>query len=119
MNDIFICDSCGKECKPIEDTFSYTGTHCTHGRSGTEKTGDILSDCCHEEAVLKEDWDQRVDMRTCEVTDIIPQDYPDFCDAHISFAEKNNGEPLDEDELEKLNDECGDWINQYCLENWR
>ena len=60
----------------------------------------------------------KVDMKTCEVDDINPRDYPDFCDAYISYAEYANGEELDDEALEKLNDEAGDWINQYCLENY-
>ena len=57
-----------------------------------------------------------VDMSTCVVEGIDPKDYPDFCDAYISYAEYTDGTPLTDDELEKLQDESGDWINQYCLE---
>ena len=58
-----------------------------------------------------------VDMNTCVVENICREDYPDFCDAYISYAEYTDGTPLTDVELEKLNDESGDWINQYCLED--
>ena len=58
-----------------------------------------------------------VDMSTCVVDDIVAQDYPDFCDAYISYAEWSDGTPLTDDELEELQDQSGDWINQYCLED--
>ena len=60
----------------------------------------------------------KVDMNTCQVENIIKEDYPDFVDAYISYAEYTDGTPLNDDELEKLQDESGDWINQYCQENW-
>ncbi len=40
------CSECGDICKLVEETFDYAGTHCTHGNSGTHKTGRWLSDCC-------------------------------------------------------------------------
>ena len=58
-----------------------------------------------------------VNMNSCVVDDIVAQEYPDFCDAYISYAEYTDGTPLTDEELEKLNDESGDWINQYCLED--
>lgn len=30
------------------------------------------------------------------------RDYPDFCDAYVSYAEHENGEPLTPDELDSL-----------------
>ena len=32
-------------------------------------------------------------------------DYPDFCDAHIIYAEHDNGVPYSEEELNDLNDD--------------
>ena len=40
------CCGCGNECKAIEETFDYTGTHCTNGNGGTHRTGNYISDCC-------------------------------------------------------------------------
>lgn len=43
------CTECGKECNAIEETFDYSGTHCTFGMSGTHHTGHYVSDCCSAE----------------------------------------------------------------------
>ena len=42
-------------------------------------------------------------------------DYPDFCDAFVLSADKLDGTPLNEVELEKLN-ECGETIS-YVNDN--
>lgn len=39
-----------------------------------------------------------------EIEDIDYKDYPDFCDAHIVYAERD-GIPLTDDEIEELNNE--------------
>jgi len=44
--DKYRCLDCGDECKIVEETFDYAGTHCTHGKSGTHHTGHYVSDCC-------------------------------------------------------------------------
>jgi hypothetical protein len=49
-----ICPDCGEECTivPLDNSFDYAGTHCTHGRSGTHKPegyGTPVSDCCDAE----------------------------------------------------------------------
>jgi len=41
---------------------------------------------------------------TIEVEDIFHWDAPDYCDAFISYAEKN-GVPLTDEELDTLNDD--------------
>jgi hypothetical protein len=38
-----------------------------------------------------------------ELDDIDTRDYPDFCDAYITYAEHKDGTPLTEAELEALN----------------
>ena len=48
------CDECGDECAAVEETFDYAGTHCTHGRSGTHRTGHYVSDCCLAEITTEE-----------------------------------------------------------------
>jgi hypothetical protein len=40
-----------------------------------------------------------------DVDGIDYNDYPDFCDAFISYAEWDDGTPLSDDELDKLNDD--------------
>jgi hypothetical protein len=44
-----------------------------------------------------------------EVDGVDPRDYPDFCEAYISFARwADTGEALADEELNKLNEECQD-----------
>lgn len=38
-----------------------------------------------------------------EFSGIDMSDAPDFCDAYITYAEHENGEPLNENELDELN----------------
>ena len=54
MNDTYKCTDCGDECKLVEETFDYPGTHCNHGIAGTHHTGHYVSDCCLAEAELEE-----------------------------------------------------------------
>ena len=60
--------------------------------------------------LLKENWqvtlDSRpVDIRSIEVDGIDPADRPDFSDAYITYAEFEDGTPLTEEELMRLEDE--------------
>ena len=48
-----------------------------------------------------------------EVEDIDTNDYPDFCDAYISYAEYK-GKEMTEDQLEELNND-GDFVYQSAL----
>ena len=44
-----ICPECNKDCLPVEqdDSFSYSGTHCTNGLPGTCYIPVIfVSSCC-------------------------------------------------------------------------
>ena len=43
---VFICEECGEPCESVEDTFDYSGTHCTNGNGGTHRTGEYSSSCC-------------------------------------------------------------------------
>jgi hypothetical protein len=42
-------------------------------------------------------------MNSIEVEDVDMKDYPDFSDAFISYAEFNDGTPLNDTELDELN----------------
>ena len=47
-----ICPKCDKECKVIEmdDSFNYSGTHCTGGKSDTHHIPKYyISECCEVE----------------------------------------------------------------------
>lgn len=46
-----------------------------------------------------------VDINSIEIDDIDTTDYPDFSDAYISYAEFEDGTPLSEEELMKLEDQ--------------
>ena len=48
----YICPSCENVCQvlPIDDSFDYSGTHCSNGRSGTHHVEIYyVSDCCESE----------------------------------------------------------------------
>ena len=51
------CVECGEPCGTIEETFDYSGTHCTHGISGTHRTGIYVSDCCLSDYIEMDDFD--------------------------------------------------------------
>ena len=49
-----ICAQCGEPCGLIllDNSFDYSGTHCTGGKSGTHYPSDYgmpVSDCCESE----------------------------------------------------------------------
>ena len=50
-----------------------------------------------------------------EVSSIDYKDYPDFCDAYISYAENENGDILTEDELTELNDNHKDYVYELII----
>ena len=52
-----------------------------------------------------------INLQSVEIDGIWPQDYPDFSDAYISYAEFKDGTPLDDDELNKASDWHADWVN--------
>jgi len=46
---------------------------------------------------------KEVDFKSLQVEGINYSDYPDFCDAYISGGYFVDGEPLDDEAIEKLN----------------
>ena len=48
---------------------------------------------------------KQVDINSIEIDNIEMEDFPDFSDAQISYAEFKDGTPLSEDELMRLEDE--------------
>jgi len=51
-----ICPECQEPCKviPLDNSFDYSGTHCTGGKSGTHYPsgyGDPVSDCCEVDII--------------------------------------------------------------------
>lgn len=52
-----------------------------------------------------------------EVEDVDPRDYPNFCDAHFSYAEfEDTGAPLTDAEIDKLNDTYPEVVNEMAFE---
>lgn len=43
----YLCKECLEGCEVFEDSFDYSGTHCSNGASGTHHTGFYQSRCCH------------------------------------------------------------------------
>lgn len=54
-----------------------------------------------------------------EIEDVDPNDYPDFCDAHIVCAcFADTGEMLNESELEELNESYPELVNELAYEHF-
>jgi hypothetical protein len=58
-----------------------------------------------------------VDMRSIEIDGIDTEDYPDFSDAYIAYAEFEDGTPLSEDELMRLEEENYGLVNDLAHES--
>lgn len=72
--------------------------------------------------LLKENWQvtldsKPVDVRSIEIDGIDPADRPDFSDAYITYAEFEDGTPLSEDELMRLEDENYGIVNDLIHDN--
>lgn len=61
------CDECGNECNVIEETWGYSGTHCTNGIEGIHRTGHWYSDCCDAGYSEQEEIDQMASFGWCIV----------------------------------------------------
>ena len=46
---------------------------------------------------------KQIDYKSLEIEGIDFSDYPDFCDAYIASGNFEDGSPIDEDTLDKLN----------------
>jgi hypothetical protein len=57
-------------------------------------------------------------IKNAEIDGVVGSDYPDFCDAYFSYAEYEDGTPLNDEELEQLGDENGEMINQLALDKF-
>lgn len=62
-----------------------------------------------ESPAAQQDITSRINTRSIEFEDIDPRDYPDFADAYISYAEFEDGTPLNDEQLEQL-DADRDWV---------
>lgn len=57
-------------------------------------------------------------VKNAEVDGVESDDYPDFCDAFFSYAEYEDGTPLNDEELEQLEEVHGEMINQLALDKF-
>ena len=57
-------------------------------------------------------------VKNVEVDGVEGNDYPDFCDAFFSYAEYDDGTPLNDEELEQLGDENSEMINQLAQDKF-
>lgn len=58
------------------------------------------------------------DITNFEIDGVDSKDYPDFCDAYLSYAEHSEtGEPLTEAELIQFTEDNPDFINEQAFES--
>lgn len=55
-------------------------------------------------------------VSNAEIEDVWMVDYPDFCDAHIVYAEYDGVEMTDE-QLDQLNNDCREYVNELAHES--
>jgi len=53
------------------------------------------------------------------VEDVYKDDYPKFCDAHMCYAEWEDGTELTEEELEKATEDYPELVNEAAHESLR
>lgn len=85
-----------------------------YDREGNAPIAFKCSDAAHECAERMNN--PRINPKSIELEDVDPRDFPDFCDAYISYAETMDGEPLNDWQLEKLNED-GEFINELAHES--
>ena len=59
-------------------------------------------------------WMMLNKLTNIEMENVDRRDYPDFCDAYISYAEVD-GRALDKEELDKVN-ECSEFVHECITE---
>jgi hypothetical protein len=53
---------------------------------------------------------KKINWRTAEFEDIDPKDHPEYSDAYVSYAEYEDGTPLNDEELDRLMNEHPDEV---------
>ena len=78
--------------------------------SGWESDDTIYNETVEEpdDDLFGRHWYENINPRSIELDGINSNDYPDFVDAYISYAETMDGKVLDDAQLEKLNDMYAD-----------
>lgn len=59
---------------------------------------------------------ENINIKLIEIENVLMFDYPDFCDAFISYAETNDGKVLTDEELEELTENNPGFINETIFE---
>lgn len=57
-------------------------------------------------------------VKNFEVEDVHSWDYPDFCDAYISYAEWEDGTPLTDEELEEFYEANRDVVYELAYKSY-
>ncbi len=55
-------------------------------------------------------------MKNIELEDVHSWDYPDFCDAFVSYAEHDDGTPYTEAQLNELNEKHPEVAQEMAFE---
>jgi hypothetical protein len=58
-----------------------------------------------------------IDYSTIQIDGVDSNDYPDFADAYISYAEYTDGTPLDDEELEQLNNDMPEYAQEHAVDS--
>ena len=53
-------------------------------------------------------------LRNVQVDGIYMNDYPDFVDAYISYAEDSNGKPMTESQLERITNSHPEYVQEMA-----
>lgn len=62
---------------------------------------------------------RKVNVKSLEVDGVDSADYPDFCDAYISYAEwEGTDTELTDDELNQLTEENGDLVHELAYDSY-
>jgi len=66
---------------------------------------------------LKQNKMKKIDYNSIEIEDIDMKDFPDFCDAFVSYAEFEDGTELTDEQLDELTNEgvCNELIHENQL----
>lgn len=62
---------------------------------------------------------KQVDVNTIKIEDIHSWDYPEFCDAYVSFAEFIDGTTLSPKQLDYITDNFPEYVNDLALQTFQ
>jgi hypothetical protein len=65
----------------------------------------------------KNTW-KDIDKGTIEIDDVKGYDYPDFCDAFVSYAEYEDGTEVSEEDIIIWSEQNEETFSEMCLEEW-